>query len=1485
MRYLSYLIIVLSILPIISWGILQIPTVQNFAVSRMLDKVSENFGNKMNFSGVYVNNINKVSFKDLLITDNKNDTVIYSVKTVVIMPVLLRIISDRRKNQTVLRELRLEDSYLVVGVDTAGKVNLKFLVDYIKNNRDPLKARKPFFINKIRIKDSQFNLRNKKPGKERKGIDFTNLHLDQFNLVVKDMMAFADTVRLSVESLNFIDKSGFALNDLEGEMDMCKTHLWFDNITIQTALTEIEAEKIHMDFSKFKDFQTDALFEKVTFDMKFKESNVNLFDIGFFSDLFWNNFQSVTLLGGFNGPLSNFKGNQFIIGWGESSFIQGNLDINGLPDINETFLIFDLNRMFATMSDLKSFNFPGNKSLEIPSVLKKFNSFSYKGNFTGFFNDFVAQGKLTSNLGNIYTDVLFAPDTLNQVRFSGLIRTNGFNIGHLMESNSSVGDISIDAEIKGLISKDKPPQADVIGRIDKFTYRNYPYRNIEINGAIANKKFNGSLKASDPNLSMEFNGLVDLSGKQGVYDFDANVIDANLYELNISDSDKNYHASFLIEAKAKGNSFDSLNGEIKLLNSLFSKTDKQIQIYDINVIAQNDEEINELIIRSDILDANISGKYFLRSIKDDFISYLSDYLPAIIDSTDLIGEKDRSLRQINFDITFKYTVPFFDFFFPDYFISGNSKLKGTFSAGEEGFLIMNLQSPETRVQKNTWEGLVMNMNSDKEKLKIEIGSRVFSFNDRLDLENFTVNSSIKENKAAFKTRWLNWDSTLYKGVISGVLLVSKKDSVRNYFLNLDSTDITISDSVWHLNQCEMLLSSSRITVDEFKLEKNYQYLMAHGNLSDTEGDSLFIDFKDFNLANINFFTRKKDFEFAGLLNGQALMTGMKKKPLFFSALSITGLYINQEEFGSCSVRSLWNNKRQSLNIDAEVQNGGMAILKFSGDYYPALNGKMDFRIRLNKLKTDVFNPFLLNVFTDVRGHVSGNLTLTGFKGKPTLTGKMDLRDNAFTVNYLKTRYNFTSKIDVINNNFIFSNADILDREGNVATMNGMIRTEYLKNINLNLAISANNLLCLDSKSIDNDQFYGTAYTTGSIHIKGHPSSLRFDIDAETNRNTRFFIPLSQEDEVSEYDFVQFVRRDTVDQEVQEIKKEFKVDQTGMQMDFNLNVTPDAEVQLIFDPQMGDIIKASGNGEMKLTIDTRGTFRMVGEYVIEKGDYLFTLQDIINKKLKIQQGSVLRWSGDPLNAQIDITAVYRTKASLIDLFGYSDESYEGRVTVDCQVFLTGSLLSPDIKYDIQLPYADQEVQSRVESKITSDEEVSKQFLSLLVLSRFYLADQSSGNIADASSTNIAEVNASELLSNQLSNWLSQISNDFDIGVNYRPGSGTTTENEVEIALSTQVLNDRVSINGSVDMTTNAEASNASKFAGDFDVDYKINKSGKVRIRAFRRTNDDILNNNSPVTSGLGVFYREDFNTFGELMNKYWAVLSGKKKKKKKQSETH
>jgi len=352
-------------------------------------------------------------------------------------------------------------------------------------------------------------------------------------------------------------------------------------------------------------------------------------------------------------------------------------------------------------------------------------------------------------------------------------------------------------------------------------------------------------------------------------------------------------------------------------------------------------------------------------------------------------------------------------------------------------------------------------------------------------------------------------------------------------------------------------------------------------------------------------------------------------------------------------------------------------------------------------------------------------------------------------------------------------------------------------------------------------------------------------------------------------------------------KQFNIS-SKFKMNCVLHVTPDAGMQIIFDQNAGDMIKGKGSGVLTMTFDG-GNFNINGMYTIEDGKYLFTLPNVfINKQFEVEEGGTISWDGSPFDAILDASATYKLKTSLFPLNPVlisSDPRYSNLtkpIPVECRLSFKDKLLSPTIRYDIDLPNADQEAKTILQNAISTDESKSRQFLALLFAQSF-ISDPNSGALASSSSTfgTSAASSGFEFLSNQFSRILSQISKDVDIGFNYRPGDKLTA-NQVELMFKTQFLKGRVTVNANVevvgnqptDVTANQAKTNVIPVG---DIEVKLNKNGKLRLKAFNRYNQQniLISEMSDYTQGVGIFYKEDFNSFKDLMKNYFDKLFGKK----------
>jgi hypothetical protein len=1459
-KLLQFAVVVLFIviaLPTSAFLLLQNNSIQNSVVTKVMRLVSDKLGTKFTVSSIDIAFLYRIRLNDVYLQDISGDTLIYSES----ITTGIRYIDPLRKKISIA-SIGLDNARIFLVSDDVKGLNLKYFIDKLKGNGEKKNGKWTIDFNNLRLEDSHFSLRNTEFKPKDFGVNYTDLAAYEINAEIRRFKPSKDSLSFFVRSLSFKEKSGLVVKNLSSRFSQSQTFLSFRDIELTTDNSNISGNDISLKFNNYNAFKT--FTDSVRLRVDLQNSILSLGDIGFFAPAFREYNQKIEFSGLVTGPIAKIRAKGLTIGYGNSSKLKGNLQFEGLPDIRQTFILADIEEFSTSAADINGFELLRNREIRMPEQVIKLGNINYAGNFTGFINDFVAYGQFNTDLGIIRTDLLFRPDSLNQLNFEGRINAKEFDLGTLADASDKIGNISLSATIDGATVAGKSINATLRGVIEQLDLMQYRYTNISLSGDMNNKTFNGSVNVNDPNIDLEFLGKVDFSDSIPSFDFTANITDANFYALNITHNDPDFRASFYVIANAFGNSINSINGEIKLVNSLFIKKDKQLQIYDLNLSSESTQGNNHLKLRSEFIDADISGNFELNKAGEIFKRFIYSYLPSLLNSTGLDTSPVENTIQFTSEI--KDIKPLMDFFAPDFSISEKSLISLSYEPADR-LLKVHLEATSVRAKNLIWRNLNLNAFSNEGLLQFEMGSEIMTIGNKLNLENFTAIANASNDTAGIHLHWNNWQDLQYKGTISALAEFSKNSATTNPHIqiNIRPSDCVTRDTLWSVQPGIITIDSTAVAFKNVSISHNHEYFRIDGMLSENVSDQLNVVFNKFNLANLNTFAGSAGYNFGGVLNGNAKLSGIYSNPLFTSLLEIDSLVINNEMLGTTEINSSWNDARKSILLEAFALRDNLKTIDIKGEYIPTGEGKLDFDLELEKLRLNLFNPYVSAIFEDLRGIGSGKLSLTGSLKKPLINGEINLQKTTFTVGYLQTRYSFSDKIQIENNSIYFNDIRIFDAHGNSAWLNGAIRNRYLKDFVLDLNIRAENFMSMNTTLAHNDNFYGTAFATGTIKIQGPPKNLFMDITATSNANTSVRIPLSSSGELNEYPFIS-VRDIYGDDNSGEDESDYQADLSGVQIRCRLTVTPDADVQIIIDPQLGEIIRGRGTGNIDLRINPAGDFLMTGEYVIEDGDYLFTLQKLINKKLTIEPGGSIRWEGDPIDATVDIVATYRTRSSLKDLLGEKEDDDQNMI-VDDRVILSGKLMSPDIRYDIYLPDADETTRLKVAGAMTTSEEKSRQFISLLINQKFALSQERGGLTNSSSYASAAGVNFSEMLSNQLSNWLSQIVNDLDVDVNYRQNREMNSD-EVQLALSYQLFNDKLTINGSVG-ATNAASNASDEIVGEFDIDYKLTDNGKLRLKTFNHANNELLyEDNSSYTQGLGFTYKEEFNTFGELIRRWF-----------------
>ncbi len=457
---------------------------------------------------------------------------------------------------------------------------------------------------------------------------------------------------------------------------------------------------------------------------------------------------------------------------------------------------------------------------------------------------------------------------------------------------------------------------------------------------------------------------------------------------------------------------------------------------------------------------------------------------------------------------------------------------------------------------------------------------------------------------------------------------------------------------------------------------------------------------------------------------------------------------------------------------------------------------------------------------------------------------------------------------------VLNNIEIKDRKNNIAKLNGNIKTAMFKNFDLNLALTAKDFQILNSTEDDNELFYGNVGITTNAKISGNLNQpvVDMDINLSDDSNFTYVVPQSEKGVLEQKGIVRFVDRDAKKDPFlasinpkDTMKSAFK----GITLSANIELNEKETFNIIIDPATGDKLSVKGNSTLTLDIDPTGDMVLSGRYEITEGSYDLSFYKLVKRKFLIEKGSTIIWSGSPVDATMDIRAIYEVETSPIELMANQtdDPQYKRRLPFQVYLLIKGELLTPEISFQLDMPENRRgefngNVYARIKDINTRESELNKQVFALLILRRF-ISDNPLDNRAGSDVASTARRSVSKLLSEQL-NRLSEnvkgveLSFDVKSSEDYSTGSAEG-QTQVQLGLSKSLLDDRliVKVSGNVEVEGEAASSQNSvgDYIGDLALEYKLTPDGRFRITGFRNSNYDMISGELIETgAGLDLYKR-------------------------------
>lgn len=1443
--------------------VFQTSSFQTWLAQEAATRISESIGAPVRIGKVKIDFFDRAQIEEFYVEDLHGDTLLYIHSLLAnfdnVYLGFTHFDFDEvhiNKGQFNVRQFQGEDD-----------LNIQFILDAINPPRDAndtVKSSPPkLFFWDVFLEDVDFTyeFRDTIPDSSE-GLNPNLIRIRNLDTHIQRFLVVDDSLSGDIRKMSCVELNGYNFKSFQADFIVAYTTMDFANLEIETNSSKIKGN-VHFDYDNYRELSD--FIEEVQIRASIKSSSIDLDELSYFSSELKGLNKKVAIQGDFKGRIVDLIGRNVEIYLKDESKFIGNFNIQGLPNIDEmTFQVTA--REFATSSkDLNNFPiypFISGETFDLPKEIDALGEIRYTGKLTGSLNDVHINGVLLTDAGDLDTDIrLWYNSLISDYAYEGNFSTPNLMLGKLLQTTPQPGMISLGARIKGSGFSMKNLSASIEGDISEFELDKYVYHDIAIDGIISQKTYDGRLKINDKNVRLNFAGLLDLSKKEAIADFYATVYHLDLGALGYLERDSTLIISTEISSGFEGSSLNKLNGQIELTQTTVRYGDSKYKIEDILLLSSANGLRNELTLNSDIADLTLSGNYKIAQLPTSISNVLNSFLPSYTRIKANVND-DSGDQYFDYDIEVKNLDVISAVFFPEIKVEGPTSIVGRFDSGNN-LLKLDALSPKVTVSGIAFNDFKAKAFTSNDELNLYAGAERMNVNDSIYINHVILDSKTITDHIDLSLAWASkksLDSADAKLNMQAGFLGSKIE------MNILPSLILIEDTLWKVNEENAIVIDTGLVIfDNLSFVHNNEFVRLDGTISSDASDELDIILDNFQLRNLNPFIEDDGLTFEGSTKGIISVSDILNKPFFKSNLNVNQIYVNNDLIGDGKIISKWDRKAGRIILDVELLANSIPKLVIKGFYIPSeKENNVELIATMNNIQMSLFKPYVSDLFSDLSGLMDGELNITGSLFKPVTNGSITLKRAALTVDILNTKYFLAHTFDISKNLIQGKGVKITDENAHIGIVDLNIKHEYFDDFIFDITLAANKLMALNTNESQSDLFYGQAYVTGSFTAKGPIDNIIMNISAKTERGTTFYLPLTEQGDISQQDFITFVSS-KFDSAKLAIEKP-TVSSKGYELNFNLEVTEDAEALLLFDPKVGDIIKGRGRGNLRLEVSEQGEFNIYGDYIIASGDYLFTLQNVINKKFVVQKGGVISFKGDPYDADIDLSANYRVRTSLYNLVRNIDSSsaVKRSIDVDAVMNLSDKLMKPTITFDILLPNADEDARNLLASQINSEEELNKQIFSLVMFRNFW---PNQGGAGEAGGLNGVGSNASELLSSQLSNMLSQVSDDINIGVNYSQGNADTRD-QVSVNLSTQILNDRVSIDGNVGTAGNAaNTENTSNMVGEFNIEVKLTDDGAVRIMVFNRSNQYLLvTNDVPYTQGVGLFYRKEAETFSGLFRK-------------------
>lgn len=1469
----------------------QTPMLQTRIINKITRSLPEKIQGEISIGKVHFRPFNILVIKDACITDiapvtDPTDSCAPAIDTLLYAEyITIRLnLENLKENEGVhLEDVKIKNGTFNLVIEDGGSItdkkynNISRIFGIIPGSREKT-DKELFYIKNVVMRKMEFSMTNYSSRKTpyRGGVDWNKLDIHDIDMQASDLHFIGGIFSGTLNEMSFTEGTGFNCRSLSGHARVGKGQSVIHDFHMQDSWSDIHLPEYTMVHTHVRNFS--KFTEKILIDAMLSDSHIDSRTIAHFAPGIKETHLAFTAQGGFKGTISDFRINGMEIRTDDGA-LSGIIDgkVSGISNIRQAKMEISLNDMRFSTSGINNLikKLVPDVNLDLTAIIPD-EDFIVDAYTAGTPDKFHIDTDIRSGMGNISgnLEVHNLIDKREQIKVEGIISTADLQVGRIIGTDI-IRETTLSAEINGELAENIAKSNLTVNnlRVDRLNLNGYDYSQISGEGKFSDNSFDGRIACEDPNLNFLFQGRFGLSRRtqDALYKFYAVIGHADLNALNIDKRGRSI-VTASTQADFRRSLTGDVYGEMTLDNISFENNNGLHYIDRIELTSVNRNETYKMVFNSDFLNCTFSGSA-------PVTEFIKDFGEATVrrEFPDLFAASDHKLKgnRYSLDLRMGDTDDVLEFLIPGLKIAENTSLtarlnnRGGFNASlNTGLIVFNQQ-----YLKN----VRMSLNNNDERLNGNISSEEAHI-ALFKMKSNDISVVADNNQIRLGYAYNNAGEMLNMGEANINGQVFKEGDNIGLDLDILPSRILINSRQWNIEQSQLSLHKGEIDIKQIDITNGDQHISIFGKTSQNNPETLTLKLNKFDLAEINPIIGS-NFDLSGNTTGEVQLTSPLKNKGILIDLICSSTTIAGEPIGTLDITSDWDEENERFNIALNNSLAGKSTIDIKGNLSPNTKA-IQADIELDRFQAGYLQPMLDGIFTDVNGYITGNISVSGPMDNFVISSRDTRLDDAeLTVEYTNVPYFLDGGFHIDNKGLYFDNIQGRDRYTGTAIISGGFTWNNFKDIRIDTRIRCSEMEAINLTEKQNDTFYGNAFGTGNVSFTGPLNAVHMIVDMVTVKDGDFHIPMSAVTKAGGSDLLTFtakkteteVKIDQYDQIIAEIEQKEKMESV-FTASLHINTAPLIDAFIEIDKNAGHVLRGNGNGKIIMEI-APDIFDITGDYTLTGGNYRFVALGVVNRDFEIRDGSSITFNGDIMESDLNIDALYKTKVALSTLIA-DTTSVANRHTVECGINITGKLRNPRLAFSIDIPDLDPTIESRVNSALSTEDKVQKQFLSLL-LSGSFVPDEQSGIFNN--STMIFS-NITEIMAGQVNNMLQRLNIPVDLGLNYQPNEKGNDVFDVDV--STQMFDNRVIVNGSVG-NKQYSSGGQTDVVGDLDIEIKIDKSGAFRLNLFSHSADSYTNylDNSQ-RNGVGITYQNEFNSWSQFLKN---MFSNKKKRQETKRE--